>query len=362
MRSWRNITAAELEPDAVQTLLLGGNGHGKSNVLEAVYALATATSFRCNRDQNLVQWDQPAAHLRASVEGPDGRTTIELGIDSSRDQKVVKVDGTPLPRLADLYGRLRVTLLAPEDMALVCGSPEDRRRYLDMTAAQLDRRYVQTLQAYRRAIRQRNQVLRQLPGATSALHEAHLQAWDHQVATLGAEIMIRRTEITATLSPHVKRYHAALADDCEALDVAYRPSVIFELGAEESAIRDALSERRARDIEQGSTSCGPHRDDLRLRLSGRDLAVSASQGQRRTVALALRLAEAEAVSEEGGRPSLLLIDDVVYEMDTERRARFWNAIPAWAQRIVTATNTEHLGQKSFEGRVYHVQHGEIRST
>ncbi len=359
IRNWRNIEQADVELDSRQTILLGCNGQGKSNFLEAVYALATATSHRTHRDEELIRWDQPAAYLRGDIAIEDGELRIELGLERDPKQKRVKVDEIPLTRLSDLYGLLRVTLLAPEDMAIVIGSPENRRRYLDMAIAQLNREHVRTLQQYRRAIRQRNQIVRSLYGKPQNSHDAHLDAWDHQVSALGAEIMYRRAEFITELAPLACHYHHALAGDGEELSLDYRPSVACERGQEEQSLFETLASRRTRDIEQGNTSVGPHRDDLSLRLDRRELNAAASQGQRRTVALALRLAEAETITGHGRFASMLLIDDVVYEMDVERKSRFWSAIPQSTQRLVTSTHIQSLGQEHTEGRIYHVEHGTI---
>lgn len=361
LRDWRNIQRADLDLNSGQTLLIGANGQGKSNLIEAVYALATATSFRSRHDDELIRWGESAAYLRGRVESEEGNTTLELGIERERRGKRVKVDEKPVERLADIYGHLRVTLLAPEDLQIVSGSPEHRRRYLDMLIAQLTPSHIGALQAHRRAVKQRNHVLRASGGFATQANGIQLDAWDQQVAEFGAEVMRQRREMASLLFPLAAEKHAALAGETESLEATYRPNVGAEPETEFQSILDSLAEKRGRDIERGTTGTGPHRDDISLRLSGRDAAITASQGQRRTIALALRLAQAQAISERSGQESLLLIDDVVYEMDADRKHRFWEALPDSTQRLVTATHPRYLGQKSTEGLIYHVEHGEIRS-
>ncbi len=362
LRDWRNIQRAELDFDSGQTLLIGSNGQGKSNLIEAVYALATATSYRTRRDDELIRWGEPAAYLGGRVREDEGSTTLELGIERERRTKRVKVDGKPVARLADIYGHLRVTLLAPEDLQIVSGSPEHRRRYLDMLIAQLTPSHIAVLQAYRRAVRQRNHVLRASGGTATQSTGTQLDAWDRQVAEFGADVMRRRREMASFLFPLAAEKHAVLAGGGESLEAAYRPNVAAEPETEFQTILESLAGKRSRDLERGTTGVGPHRDDVSLRLSEHDAAITASQGERRTIALALRLAQAQAISERSGQESLLLIDDVVYEMDADRKHRFWETLPDSTQRLVTATHPRYLGQKSTEGLIYHVEHGEIRSS
>lgn len=358
IRNFRLIENATLEFGPGLHLALGLNAQGKTSLIEAIVFLSTSTSHRTRKEEELVRWGGETAYLRGLVKHKGQEETLSCGVEKNR--KVVKVDDQALPRISDLYGRLRTVLFAPEDMAIVAGSPQERRRFIDMAIAQIDCEYIPLLQQYRRLVKQRNHVLRRMQIAKGANLAKELEVWNQPFLDAAAQVTERRGELIDQIAPLLEKYYAGLADDgpCRIDYPTAEPG-------DAEAIRETLAERlertRAKEIERGSTQLGPHRDDAPITLAGKSLAQFGSQGQRRAASLALRLAEAYNARESVGAPPVLLIDDVVYEMDNTRRRRFWDNIDFSGQLIVTATDKDHLGADLDPTQTFEVSHGAIRS-
>jgi len=356
LRNWRNIESADLTLEPGLTVFVGANAQGKTNILEAVYYLATASSHRTRRNEDLIRWEQPAAHVRGEVAGTINHV-LECGLE--RKRRILKRDGEPLSRVGDLYGTLRAAFFTPEDLEIVSGSPEQRRRFLDMAVAQVRSGYVRLLQRYKKSVRQRNEVLRSHRGGSSSALENQLQVWDMSLAKLGADIVTARTDAVNSLAPVFQEHYHGLAKE-GVTDLSYQTRCEGESESELSeSIVQHLQRYRQRDLERGTTTVGPHRDDLSITLDERPLAVFGSQGQRRSAALALRLAESQLLAQKTGEPPVLLIDDVLYEMDRERRRRFWERTPEEYQLLVTATDHQELAATRRCGGMFHVERGSI---
>ncbi len=355
VRNFRLIEEASLALSPGIQLFLGLNAQGKTSLIEAIMFLSTSTSHRTQKEEELIRWNQSVSYLRGKVKKGDEELILECGLEKKR--KVIKQNSQPLPRVGDLYGLLRTVLFAPEDLAIVGGSPQERRRYLDMAIAQLDPAYIPLLQRYRRALRQRNQVLKrlQLNGVKSSPQE--LQVWNEPFLNHAVEVIEKREEMIQELSPYVENYYAGLADDGP---LQMRYSGAEDIPNVKESLQEKLERTQTVEIERGSTQIGPHRDDIELWLAHKPLSPFASQGQRRAAALALRLAQARQCSDTVGDSPVLLIDDVVYEMDNTRRERFWSLVDKQCQFIVTATDREHLGRGLDPAQVFEVDHGEIR--
>lgn len=349
------IRQAELSLTSGMQLFLGANAQGKTSIIEAILFLSTSTSHRTSREEELIQWEQETAFLRGDVERERAPERLECGIE--RKRKVIRADGVVLPRVRELYGRLRTVLFAPEDLSIVAGGPAERRRFLDMAISQNNPAYIETLQHYRRVLKQRNHVLKQWQGRMTEQADRELEVWNGPFVDLAEQVMRERAEATRMLAEKAKGYYDGLADDGP-FEVRYPAA---ETG--ESTIRERLLERlersRSSERERGSTQTGPHRDDLVCSLDGRTLVSFGSQGQRRAAALALRLAQAKVSFEFTGVWPILLIDDVVYEMDNMRRARFWESVDSTGQLIVTATDRDHLGTDRKPAQCFGVDHGQV---
>lgn len=316
-RDFRNLARVELAPEADGLAIVGENGHGKTNLLEAVYYMALLRSARGARDADVVRFGERAFHLAATAE-VDGRTrTIGVGFDRQAKRKKVTVDGGELSRLSDALGSLPGVLFSPRDATLVSGAPTERRRYLDVVLALTSRRYLAALQGYRGALVRRNAALRD--AARGRQDDGRVAVWEPALAHHGALLWQERTAWVARWAPEFARLSAAIGER-EPAALRYATALGGD-GDAEGRLAAALAAKRPLDLKRGLTHAGPHRDDLELQLGGRELRVFGSAGQQRTAALALRILEARTLRERVGAAPLLLLDDPFAELDARRAGR-----------------------------------------
>lgn len=381
---FRNYRRLELDFSGRLTLLQGRNAQGKTNLLEAIYFLATSKPVHATAEREVVDWkatEEPIPYCRvaATVHEADGGAVhpLELEIllmprgDGLNYTKQVRINGVN-KRSLDLIGRLRAVLFLPEDIKLVDGSPGERRRYLDIALCQIDPAYTQALAAYQKVLARRNSLLKQLreqgarPNATST--EAQLGFWDDQLVEAGSQVMAQRHTFLGRLEPAAQMRQSELSGGREELRLEFLasfnygpwPDAEYELwqeghllaehrwpwtpevtAAEVAAVwTDALPRWRSRELAAGMTLYGPHRDDLRFLVNGRDLRVYGSRGQQRSGALSLKLAEVQAMTDLTGAPPLLLLDDVMSELDAQRRGMLLAALEGVNQAVVTTTDWE----------------------
>ena len=366
--NFRNYEGLELDFSPGMVLIQGGNGLGKSNLLEALYLLAIAKSPRVSADWELVRrqatGQETMAQVSAVVER-DGRP-VRVQIDfaaspaatySEADaapqvpdpisvQKHIRVNG--VPRLtSELVGEVNAVMFSAQDLDLVLGSPTVRRRYLDILVSQTDRGYLRALQRYQRVLSQRNHLLKVVRERRAQPGE--LDFWDDELVASGKQIMHRRAATVQVLSQEAAPLHRELTHGSEQLQVLYRPSVEIRPGAPEDelgqSLRSAVEEQRDRDVAQGFTSSGPHRDDLQMLLDGIDAGLYASRGQCRTLAVAMRLAEARHLREQRGQEPILLLDDVLSELDAERRAHILDTAGQYQQCFITTADLYSIDRR-----------------
>lgn len=362
-------------------VLAGRNAQGKSSLLEALYLLATTRSPHTGAERELLNWDassEPMPHCRALAEvaRQDGGDTVEIvyasqGADDGRTrlQKHVKVNGAR-KRAIDAIGTLTVVLFSPRDLAVVDGAPSERRRFLDVLLCQLDRDYCRSLSRYNKVLTQRNHLLRSLRERGGERSE--LGFWDQHLTRHGAVVVARRARAAAALSDLAGDAHASMAGAQAALDVRYvsnlsqhGPEVPANAGTEalEEAFGAVLTARQRSEIARGVTAAGPHRDDLVFKVGGVDMRVYGSRGQQRTVALALRLAEAQLMHRETGEHPVVLLDDVLSELDDRRRSSLLAGIGTEQQTLLTTTTAERLPAPFLDrARVLTVEASEVTET
>ena len=367
LTNFRNIRELELDLTPNPIVLVGSNAQGKTSILEAVYLLAVARSFRADNEREVVNWDavQETGHAMVAgiVERKAGRERVTMGYQcipaaqgreasfSVRKQATV---GRVRRSAAELIGVVNAVLFAAGDLELVYGSPGGRRRYLDILLSQADSAYLRSLQRYQRVIQQRNQLLRLLQDRRADDNE--LAFWDEQLVTEGTNILWHRMRALGELNELASSIHSELSDD-PSLSLTYKPTLPLDdldLGGNDGDAQrtliaerftDALQTRRAREVATGSTVVGPHRDDLRLLAGDVDMGTYASRGQARTVALALRLAEASYLSNLRADGPIVLLDDVLSELDSRRRAQVLRRASSYEQVVITTTDLEPLGQE-----------------
>jgi DNA replication and repair protein RecF len=360
---FRNHDGAAVELPAGVSVLVGPNGAGKTNLIEAIGYLATLGSHRVGQDASLIRAGAASAVIRAAVRRAGRRLLVDVELRPGTGVRG-RVNGAPVPRARDLLGVVRATVFAPEDLGLVRGDPEERRRFLDTLATQRLPRYHGSRQDYDRVLRQRNTLLRSAAGRLPAAALATLEVWDEKLAVAGAEIWSERLRLVAALTPRVELAYQRLAGRDDAVEVAYLSSVAGTAPADPDpgklarALRERLVADRAREVERGLTLSGPHRDDLVLALRELPARTHASHGEAWSLALALRLGSHRLLAEEGEEP-VLLMDDVFAELDRQRRDRVAEAALAAEQTVVTAAVAEEL-PAALNAAVFHVEPGSVQ--
>ncbi len=325
-------------------LVIGPNGIGKSNLLEAVELLGSLRSHRCSQDRDLIQWEAPRALLRAGLDDGD-QLELELRRQGGRQ---ARRNGKTLDRQLDLIGPLRCIGFSALDLELVRGEPALRRQWLDRVVLQLEPVYADLLGRYNRLLRQRSQLWRRGAQTNPNQRDALLDAFDVQMALVSTRIHRRRQRALRRLEPIARRWQSHLSAGSEELDLQYQPG--SRLDAEEAeepwrlAIEEQLRRQRPEEERLGSCRVGPHRDEVSLQLGGTPARRFGSSGQQRSLVLGLKLAELELVTQLFGEAPLLLLDDVLAELDPTRQHLLLEAVGQEHQCLVSAT---HLS--GFEG-------------
>lgn len=391
LTNFRNYARLEIDFPAGPVVLVGANAQGKTNLLEAIYYLATSRSPYTYSDRQLINWlaeDDvlPFARVVGDVTNADGSTTkIEItlqkipnGSGGERLQKSIRVDGLDR-RAMDLLGRVNVVFFVPQDLALVEGSPSGRRRYLNVTLCQTDSIYCRALSDYDKLITQRNALLRRIRDGYAAPGE--LTYWDEQVAANGAILIEGRQRLLRDLESKAQNIHYDLTNGLEYLELRYLPGftptaegdgqlsfntkgldIHRQLNAEEIAPQfcRALHSNRRREIDRGMTLIGPHRDDIRFEVNEHDLGHYGSRGQARTAVMALKLAELAWMYDAVGEWPVLLLDEVVAELDAQRRAYLLAAVEETQQAVLATTEAELFTEEFLERSTrWHVSAGQI---
>ncbi len=358
------------------TVLVGPNGRGKTNLLEAIGYLATLGSHRVATDAPLVRHGCERALVRAAVVNDDRELTIELEITPGKANRA-RVNRGAVGKPRDILGILRTVLFAPEDLALVRGDPGERRRFLDELLVLRAPRWAGVRSDYERVLRQRNALLKTAGKRKGAREDPYalstLEVWDNHLATVGAQLLAGRLDLVADLAPHTSAAYMGVAPDSQPATISYRSSLGDELPdgygksdgerADPDKLADilvrALGETRQAELERGVSLVGPHRDELELVLGDAPAKGYASHGESWSFALSLRLGSYELLRSENGEP-VLLLDDVFAELDRRRRARLAEVAAAAEQVLITAAVDEDVPEE-LSGTRFAVSNGEVRS-
>ena len=361
VRDFRNLAAVDLTLAPEGMALLGDNGHGKTNLLEAFYYLQLFRSFRGARDAELVRFGASAFHLAASARDASA-AQVAVGFEcapgrSAGGRKRIRLDGTEPETIADAVGVIPSVLFAPRDAAMIAGGPAERRRYLDVMLSLASRSYLRALQRYRAALVRRNLALRdaQRGGQLDAV-----AAWEPALAQSGAALCAARRAWASEAGPAFTRRCAEIGERGEAT-LQYR-SASNEDRDVESALRDALERRRGLHVRRGITLDGPHRDDLVLELEGRELRTFGSAGQQRTAAIALRLLEAATIRDAYAAEPLVLLDDPFAELDERRAGRILELLEdgARGQTVLAVPREAEVPPRFTRLERYRVASGDVR--
>jgi DNA replication and repair protein RecF len=360
LQNFRNYRKLDLELQPGNTLLFGSNGAGKTNIVEAIFTLATTKSFRARTDGELIDRDfdmslspYPFARLQGDTDASSGSIRVEILVagpvaaGGGAVRKQFRLNGAP-KRASDVVGQIKAVLFSPADVEIVTGSPSARRRYIDLMLCQVDPSYLRLLQSYQRIVQQRNGVLTRIGGATRG---AVLAVWDEKLVAEGSELIVRRQLMMGRLAELAREMYGDLSKRAEELRVEYAPSVSVGAGGDPDdrpALVRAVAEAFERDLATESrrvaelriTPVGPHRDDLTLAIDGEPLIAFGSRGQQRTAALAMRMAEARYIHDQTGRQPVLLLDEAIGELDDDRRQALLGFIRPYPQVVLTGTSAE----------------------
>ncbi|MEE8174307.1 MAG: DNA replication/repair protein RecF [Dehalococcoidia bacterium] len=353
LTNFRSYSRLELDLSEHLAVLEGGNAQGKTNLLEAIYLLATTRSPLVTNESELINWHAGGegplvARLFAEVQRAGGRIQVEIAWQAQRAtmpvRKRIRVNGV-VRRVVDLVGQINVVMFSAHDIDLIGGAPALRRRYLDIASSQVDSRYLYSLQRYNRVLAQRNHLLRLIRDRRA--QPAELDFWDRELAETGSYLTVQRRHLVATLSDLAHVLHRQLTAGGEGLQIIYLPGLgggVLGSDWQPERVKPELEARlrqaRQRELALGMTLVGPHRDDIQFLVEGVDMNVYGSRGQQRTVALSLRLAEAEFMLGRGGEHPILLLDDVLSELDSLRRRHLLESVSRYQQVLITATDLD----------------------
>lgn len=336
LKNFRNYSEEQFDFSDGLNVLYGKNAQGKTNCAEAVFYLCTGTSPRAKRDKQLIRSGAERALISAVCESAYGE--IEISADIGENGREVRVNGNRITKNADLIGNVTAVFFSPQELRLIQDGPDERRRFLNISISQLSRGYYTALLRYNKILEQRNNLLK---NRDLGMVYDTLPVWDEQLCKYAAVIARKRADYAATLAPLAEEAHAFLTDGAEKLTIS--PDKKYR-GSEEELKRrlfDELSHNYDRDIRLGFTASGPHRDDLDIEINGSDAKNFASQGQTRTAALSVKLAEVEIFRQTSGEVPVLILDDVMSELDLPRRKKLVEKTGG-LQTILTCTHAERV--------------------
>ena len=335
--NFRNYVNQKLEFDNCTNILYGNNPQGKTNILEAIFVCGTTKSHKGSKDKELIRIGEDEAHIRMFVEKKSITHRIDVHLKSSKS-KGIAIDGIPIKRSSELLGLVNIIFFSPEDLKIVKNGPSERRKFINMELSQLDKVYLNELGEYNKVLAQRNKLLKQI-NFNSSLKDT-LSIWDEQLVKYGIRIIKSRQKFIEDLSELVTEVNEKLTGSREHVKLAYEPDVLPE------DFEKKLLEYQEKDLRLCSTNVGPHRDDICFLNDGIDIRKYGSQGQQRTCALSLKLAEIELVKRVTKDNPILLLDDVLSELDRNRQNYLLDSIDD-IQTIVTCTGLEEF----IEGRI-----------
>ena len=362
LKGFRNYEKTEVFFSEGTNVFLGENAQGKTNLMESIYFLALARSHRTSKDKELIGWNQDFA--RVSGEVKTRRTTYPLNIVLSKKGKRAKLNHLEQKRLSNYIGHLNVILFAPEDLSLVKGSPSVRRKFIDMEMGQISAIYLYHLTEYKKILKQRNEYLKQSK-YNKTFDSVYLDILTEQLATAGAEILEQRHTFTVQLENWARPIQEEISQSKEILTIHYLSPIDFNKTAKKEDIYETLlslyKKNQERELEQGTTVIGPHRDDLQFFINERNVQTYGSQGQQRTTALSVKLAEIELMQVMTGEYPVLLLDDVLSELDDDRQTHLLKAIEDKVQTFITTTSLNGVKLDLLKApQVFHVEEGSVK--
>lgn len=356
LSDFRNYDSLCIHFDRGVNILFGDNAQGKTNILEAIYVSATTKSHKSSKDKDIINFEKEEAHIRTYLEKDEIETRVDMHLRKSKT-KGIAIDGVKIKKAAELLGLLNVVFFSPEDLSIIKNGPAERRRFIDMELCQLDNFYLYNLNNYNKIVNQRNKLLKDL--YYNPTLKDTLTIWDSQLLSYGSKIIERRIQFIEQINGIIKEIHSNLSGGKETLRIEYEPNITIDSYEKE------LNYSQDKDIKLKQTTVGPHRDDISFMVKKSDeekeidIRKYGSQGQQRTAALALKLSEIELVRKVTKDTPVLLLDDVLSELDSNRQNYLLNSIGD-IQTIITCTGLDEFVNHRFEiNKVFKVTNGVV---
>ena len=356
LSNFRNYEKLDISFDSETNIIYGDNAQGKTNILEAAYLSGTTKSHKGSKDKEMIRFGEDEAHIRTIVEKNDKEYRIDMHLRKN-GAKGVAINKMPIKKASELFGILNIVFFSPEDLNIIKKGPAERRRFIDLELCQLDKVYLHFLTHYNKCLTQRNALLKEIDLSKDA--QAMLDVWDAQLIQHGKKIVQLREAFVGEIAPVIAQIYHSLTGGREQLAVSYEPNVSAD------RFDEILFLNREREIRQKTTLTGPHRDDIRFRVQNMatgqttDIRTFGSQGQQRSAALALKLAEIEIVKRKVNDTPVLLLDDVLSELDSSRQNYLLDSIHD-IQTFITCTGLEEFVRHRFHmDQIYHVERGVV---
>ncbi len=353
LKNYRNYEFASFEFCKGVNILTGNNAQGKTNCAEAIFYLCTGYSPRATRDKQVVKYGETNAKIIGTANSLYGDVEVEMNFFTNAN-KSIKINDVPIKKIGELMGNINSVFFNPGELKLIQESPEDRRRFMDISLCQMSKRYFYALSKYRKILEQRNNLLK---NTDKDIIYKTLPLWDEQLV-IHAEIIIEeRQKFINTLTPFTKKAHGFITDGKEDIELILETSYALDEDIKNSLLI-SLAERYEKDMVLGYTTVGPHRDDIKIRLNGEDVRLYGSQGQQRTSALSLKLAELEVFKEKFNEYPVLILDDAFSELDKGRRSRLLQYVNG-VQTIITCTEVTSDMLPNSDVKVINISNGKI---
>lgn len=352
LKNYRNYKELHMDFDPGTNILYGDNAQGKTNILESIYVCATTKSHRGSKDRDIIEFGKDESHIKMVVRKDGVPYRLDMHLKKNRT-KGVAINGIPIHKASELFGVVNVVFFSPEDLNLIKNGPAERRRFVDLELCQLNKLYVHSLVQYNKSIMQRNKLLKEL--SFKPEFAEMLDIWDMQLVSYGRELIRYRRAFIRELNDIIHEIHYNLSGQKEELVIRYEPNV------EEDSIEKALKRGRDSDIRMKTTLTGPHRDDISFYINEIDIRKFGSQGQQRTAALSLKLAEIELVKKTVRDYPILLLDDVLSELDNKRQEHLLAGI-RHIQTVITCTGLDDFISHCFQiDKNFKVVNGTVES-
>lgn len=350
LKNFRNYELLDLKFEKPLVVFTGKNAQGKTNILEAIYFSALGKSFRSCKDKDVVKWDKENGKSEILIENRFRNKKIECFF-SKEQKKTIKVEQIPIKRIGELLGELTIVFFSPDEMRLIKDSPDERRRFMNINISQTDRKYFYLLNRYEKVLQNRNKLLK-MSKNIEILKET-IDIWDKALCDIAEKISLARAEFVKEISPFAQKAHSYLSSGSEEIEIKYKSS--FENNYKTNMLK-TLQKNLEKDYRLGYTSVGPHRDEIDIFINGVEVKAFGSQGQQRTVALSLKLAELEIIKERTGEYPILLLDDVFSELDENRREKLLK----FTSRTQTFITTTDFDYKVKDYQIFTIDKGQLK--